>query len=128
VVTFQTLIIWVKNKFTLSGSDYQNQYEVLLYGWVEGKDHYFIDDRGQGVIWYEVGKKSKFVDGKTEIRIGTTKLILDGKVTGTIERGKRKTDVWEYDRPTESKRTPNYETTKNSLLNQSKTALMLVML
>jgi DNA modification methylase len=109
---FQTLIIWVKNKFTLSGSDYQNQYEVLLYGWVEGKDHYFIDDRGQGVIWYEVGKKSKFVDGKTEIRIGTTKLILDGKVTGTIERGKRKTDVWEYDRPTESKEHPTMKPLK----------------
>jgi DNA modification methylase len=109
---FQSLIIWVKNKFTLSGSDYQNQYEVMLYGWVEGKDHYFIDDRGQGVVWYELDKKSKFVDGKTEISLGTTKLILDGKVTGTIQRGKRKTDVWEYDRPNESKDHPTMKPIK----------------
>jgi DNA modification methylase len=121
---FQSLIIWVKNKFTLSGSDYQNQYEVMLYGWAEGVDHYFIDDRGQGVVWYEVDKRSKFVDGKTEINLGTTKLILDGKVTGIIQRGKRKTDVWEYDRPNESKDHPTMKPIKlivEAIKNSSKT-------
>jgi len=109
---FQSFIIWVKNKFTLSGSDYQNQYEMMLYGWKNDGNHYFIDDRGQGVVWYEVGKKSKFIDGKTEINIGTTKLILDGKVTGIIQRGKRRTDVWEYDRPNESKDHPTMKPIK----------------
>lgn len=119
---FQSMIVWVKNKFTLSGSDYQNQYEVMLYGWKDGGNHYFIDDRSQGVVWYEVAKKAKFVDGKTEIKIGTTTLILDGKVTGTIQRGKRKTDVWEYDRPTESKDHPTMKPIKliaEAILNSS---------
>lgn len=109
---YQSYIIWVKNKFTLSGSDYQNQYEVILYGWKEGKNHYFLQDRGQGVVWYELDKKAKFVDGKTEIKVGTTTLVLDGKVTGVIQRGKRKTDIWEYDRPTESKEHPTMKPIK----------------
>ena len=109
---YQSYIIWVKNKFTLSGADYQNQYEAILYGWKKGGSHYFINDRAQGVVWYEIGKQSKYIDGKTEIRIGTTKLILNGRVEGIIQRGKRKTDVWEYDKPNESKEHPTMKPVK----------------
>lgn len=30
-----TFIIWAKNTFTLGRSDYQYQYEPILYGWKE---------------------------------------------------------------------------------------------
>ncbi|MEG1806008.1 MAG: site-specific DNA-methyltransferase, partial [Clostridia bacterium] len=40
----QTLV-WVKNHFTLGRQDYQWIHEPILYGWKEGKGHYFIDDR-----------------------------------------------------------------------------------
>ena len=109
---FQSYIIWVKNRFTLSGSDYQNQYESLLYGWVDGKDHYFLNDRGQGVVWYEIGDKAKIVDGKTEIKIGTTTIVLEGIVKGIIRHGKRRTDIWEHDRPSESKEHPTMKPVK----------------
>lgn len=42
----QTLV-WVKDRFTLGRSDYQWQFEPILYGWKteDGKPHYFIHDR-----------------------------------------------------------------------------------
>ena len=42
----QTLI-WAKDRFTLGRSDYQWQFEPILYGWKqqEGKPRYFIHDR-----------------------------------------------------------------------------------
>jgi len=44
----QTLI-WAKDHFTLGRSDYQWQFEPILYGWREEKGcpHYFIHDRTQ---------------------------------------------------------------------------------
>jgi DNA modification methylase len=33
---WSTFIIWAKNTFTLGRSDYQRQYEPILYGWPEG--------------------------------------------------------------------------------------------
>jgi DNA modification methylase len=48
----QTLI-WVKDHFTLGRSDYQWQYEPILYGWKteEGFPHYFIHDRTQSSVF-----------------------------------------------------------------------------
>lgn len=34
---WSTFLIWAKNTFTLGRSDYQRQYEPILYGWKEGK-------------------------------------------------------------------------------------------
>ena len=47
----QTLI-WAKDHFTLGRSDYQWQFEPILYGWREekGKPHYFIHDRTQASL------------------------------------------------------------------------------
>lgn len=47
----QTLI-WAKDHFTLGRSDYQWQFEPILYGWREqsGKPHYFIHDRTQSSV------------------------------------------------------------------------------
>jgi DNA modification methylase len=49
---WSTFIIWAKNTFTLGRSDYQRQYEPILYGWKDGTDHYWCGARDQGDIWF----------------------------------------------------------------------------
>ena len=49
---WSTFIIWAKNHFTLGRSDYQRQYEPILYGWKQNNDHYWCGDRNQGDVWY----------------------------------------------------------------------------
>jgi DNA modification methylase len=49
---WSTFIIWAKNHFTLGRSDYQRQYEPILYGWAEGVPHYWCGDRDQGDVWF----------------------------------------------------------------------------
>jgi len=44
-------IIWVKNSFVIGRQDYHWRHEPILYGWKEGKAHYFIDDRTQDTVW-----------------------------------------------------------------------------
>jgi DNA modification methylase len=48
---WSTFIIWAKDTFTLGRSDYQRQYEPILYGWREGVRHHWCGDRDQGDIW-----------------------------------------------------------------------------
>ena len=54
---WSTFIIWAKNTFTMGRSDYQRQYEPILYGWREGVSHYWCRDRDQGDVW-QVDKPS----------------------------------------------------------------------
>jgi len=49
---WSTFIIWAKNHFTLGRSDYQRQYEPILYGWKQSNYHYWCGDRNQGDVWY----------------------------------------------------------------------------
>ena len=49
---WSTFIIWAKNTFTLGRSDYQRQYEPILYGWPEGATRHWCGDRDQGDVWY----------------------------------------------------------------------------
>jgi DNA modification methylase len=49
---WSTFIIWAKNTFTLGRSDYQRQYEPILYGCPEGGQHYWCGDRDQGDVWF----------------------------------------------------------------------------
>jgi len=49
---WSTFLIWAKNTFTLGRSDYQRQYEPILYGWKEGTDHYWCGARDQGDVWF----------------------------------------------------------------------------
>ena len=49
---WSTYLIWAKNTFTLGRSDYQRQYEPILYGWREGSPHYWCGDRNQGDVWF----------------------------------------------------------------------------
>ena len=55
---WSTFIIWAKNTFTLGRSDYQRQYEPILYGWPKDKRHYWFGDRDQSDVW-EYNKPQK---------------------------------------------------------------------
>jgi DNA modification methylase len=49
---WSTFIIWAKNTFTMGRSDYQRQYEPILYGWKEGTEHFWCGARDQGDVWF----------------------------------------------------------------------------
>jgi DNA modification methylase len=49
---WSTFVIWAKNTFTLGHSDYQRQYEPILYGWKQGADHFWCGARDQGDVWF----------------------------------------------------------------------------
>jgi DNA modification methylase len=49
---WSTFIIWAKNNFTLGRSDYQRQYEPILYGWPQSGHHYWCGARDQGDVWH----------------------------------------------------------------------------
>ncbi len=44
---FIVKLVWVKNHFSLSRSDYQLKHEPCIYGTKDGAPHYFINDRTQ---------------------------------------------------------------------------------
>jgi DNA modification methylase len=48
---WSTFVIWAKNAFTLGRSDYQRQYEPLLYGWRQGAERHWCGARDQGDVW-----------------------------------------------------------------------------
>ena len=48
---WSTFVIWAKNTFTMGRSDYQRQYEPILYGWREGGKHHWCGDRNQSDVW-----------------------------------------------------------------------------
>jgi DNA modification methylase len=49
---WSTFLIWAKNNFTLGRSDYQRQYEPILYGWKDGRTRYWRGGRDQGDVWF----------------------------------------------------------------------------
>jgi DNA modification methylase len=55
---WSTFVIWAKHTFTLGRSDYQRQYEPILYGWRDGHDRYWCGARDQGDVWF-VDKPAK---------------------------------------------------------------------
>ena len=49
---WSTFLIWAKNTFTIGRSDYQRQYEPILYGWREGAGRHWSGARDQGDVWF----------------------------------------------------------------------------
>jgi DNA modification methylase len=49
---WSTFVIWAKNTFTLGRSDYQRQYESILYGWPAGQERYWCGARDQSDVWF----------------------------------------------------------------------------
>lgn len=105
---WQSFIIWVKNTFTLSRSDYQHTYEPILYGWPEGiKNHFFIEQRDNGNVWEDLRAAKAEFDGEfTTIKFSGFEVKIKGKAEGEIRRGKQKIDVWRYDKPKKSAEHP----------------------
>lgn len=105
---WQSFIIWAKNTFTLSRSDWQNQYEPILYGW-NGKtiNHYFVGWRDEGNVWKDVNSLKPEYDGKvTKIKVGDYHLELEGLVKGKVAIKKNKTDLWQENKPNRSAEHP----------------------
>ena len=48
---WSTFIIWGKQTFTMGRSDYHRQFEPILYGWPEGKPHYWCGARDEADLW-----------------------------------------------------------------------------
>lgn len=44
-------IIWKKHRIGFGGSDYQHQYEPLVYGWKSHKERYMVDKRNLSDVW-----------------------------------------------------------------------------
>jgi DNA modification methylase len=49
---WSTFLIWAKDRFTMGRSDYQRQFEVVLYGWKKGESHYWCGARDEGDVWF----------------------------------------------------------------------------
>lgn len=97
-------LIWAKNTFTISGSDYQHQYEPILYGWKQGiTNHYYSGRRDLADVWSDVADYHANFDGQyTTIKLGGITFRLEGEVRGQIQYNKSQTDIWKYDKPTKS--------------------------
>jgi DNA modification methylase len=55
---WSTFLIWAKDRFTLGHSDFQRQFEPILYGWKEGQSHYWCGARNEGDVWFVPKPKS----------------------------------------------------------------------
>jgi DNA modification methylase len=49
---WSTYLIWAKSSFTLGRSDYQRQFEPILYGWPQGKSRHWCGARDQSDVWF----------------------------------------------------------------------------
>lgn len=80
-------LIWIKNGFNLSRQDYNWKHEPCLYGWKEGKKHYFIKDYTQDTILEceeNLKKMSKaellnYIEGMRENYLQYSTAILENK-------------------------------------------------
>ena len=52
---YSSNIIWVKDTFVLGRSDFHWRFEPIMYGWPEGKAHYFVGKRDLSNVWDDVG-------------------------------------------------------------------------
>jgi DNA modification methylase len=111
---WQSFIIWVKNTFTLSRSDWQNKYEPILYGWnAKTKNHYYAGWRNESNVWDGLDSLKPDYDGKTtRIKLGDYHLELDGAVTGRVISKKNQVDIWEEKKPSRSKDHPTMKPLK----------------
>ena len=50
-LTAHQTLCWVKDRFVLGHADYHARHENILYGWRDGRAHYFVKDRTQDTVW-----------------------------------------------------------------------------
>lgn len=44
-------LCWAKQQMVFGRQDYHYQHELIIYGWMAGASHYFVDDRTQTSVW-----------------------------------------------------------------------------
>src|ERR1039458_5044908 len=49
--SYRHCLIWLKQSFVMGRADYHYRHEPILYGWVGGGPHYFVDDRTQDSVF-----------------------------------------------------------------------------
>jgi DNA modification methylase len=97
-------LIWRKNHFTLSRSDYHWQHEPILYGWKEGAAHRWHGERNKttmhefgGGIFEQVG------DNAWQIRVGEQTLLIEGEA---LQVSEARTSVMLEEKPQRSAEHP----------------------
>jgi DNA modification methylase len=83
---WSTFIIWAKNTFTMGMSDYQRQYEPILYGWREGvKKRYWCGARNQGDVWnFNKPTVSKLHPTMKPIELVTRGVMNSSEINGIV--------------------------------------------
>lgn len=83
-IAIKQCLIWVKNSFSLTRSDYQWQHEPILYGWREGAAHQ----------WYGEYDKSTIIDDDSD----PTKLTKDELLEAILEL-RRQSSIIRHNKP-----------------------------
>ncbi|MCL2745420.1 MAG: DNA modification methylase [Planctomycetaceae bacterium] len=80
-----SFIVWCKNSFTLSRSDYQHQYEAILYGWNKDVKRYWCGDRSQSDVWeYKRPKKNDLHPTMKPVELVARAVRNSSKPGGTV--------------------------------------------
>lgn len=108
---WQDYVIWVKNTFTLGGSDFQHQYEVIMYGWNPKGERFRPTLRDESDVWMNMEQLRPVLTkkGNTLIKLGPYTLELEGKVKGKVKRKRDITNIWLVNKPF---RNPDHPTQK----------------
>jgi DNA modification methylase len=109
---WSTFLIWAKHHFTLGRSDYQRQYEPILYGWPQKAERYWCGDRNQGDVWFiarpaanrdhPTAKPVELVERAIQNSSRTKDIVLDpfagsGTTLIACQRRKRRARLMELD-------------------------------
>lgn len=86
---WSTFIIWVKNTFTLGRSNYQRQYEPILYGWFDKTSHYWSGRRNLGDV----------------VQNGV-RMDEDGSMWVKVHQGGIESEIWHVNKPSRNKEHP----------------------
>lgn len=76
------MLVWNKNAFTMGHQDYQWKHEACIYGWTEGANHYFVDDRTQATVIED--KRIDISKMKKEEMRDLLREIFSDKVSTTV--------------------------------------------
>jgi hypothetical protein len=89
---WSTFVIWAKHHFTLGRSDYQRQYEPILYGWRKGTDHFWCGARDQGDIWF-IKRPASSQEHPTMKPVELVAQVIDGRLDAVMKTGIRRADI-----------------------------------
>jgi site-specific DNA-methyltransferase (adenine-specific) len=84
---FKQCLIWNKNNIALGRMDYQWKHEPCLYGWKDGPQHYFIDNRQQSTVFEDTRIKYKAMKKDELIKL-VESLLYEKQETTVINEDK----------------------------------------